>query len=287
MYLQPIARTRNHSLESPATQSSLAPPSAGVVVIPPRDARTKARTETPVLRLVTAGACAEAVDRDARLAVILAIDTVDYTQRMADDEIGMHASCTDIRLRILEPGIASHGARIVKHTGDGCLAEFPSATRAVWFAILFQQAVAAWNAGRARRHRLAFRVGINLGDVIVEPHDVFGHNVNIAARLQEGAKPGGVLVSHAVAASIRDPRLQFDDAGALVLRHVDEPVRGFHVRLARRRGARRDQFAITGSATLTPLNAGMTSRANHSSCSSASLSGTPTDRLTVTRSRPG
>jgi adenylate cyclase len=69
--------------------------------------------------------------------------------------------------------------------------------------------------------------------VYVEPHDVFGHNVNIAARMQESAKPGGVLVSQTVAASVRDSRLRFEDAGDLMLRHIDLPVRGFHVRLAR------------------------------------------------------
>ena len=151
----------------------------------------------------------------------------------------MHASCTDVRLNIIEPGIALHGARIVKHTGDGFLAEFPSATRAVWFAVTFQDAIRTWNVGTPRGHRLEFRVGINLGDVFVEPHDVFGHNVNIAARLQESAKPGGVLVSHAVVASTRDARLQFEDAGDLTLRHIAEPVRGFHAKLKRRRAARR------------------------------------------------
>jgi adenylate cyclase len=69
--------------------------------------------------------------------------------------------------------------------------------------------------------------------VYVEPHDVFGHNVNIAARMQESAKPGGVLISQTVAASVRDSRLRFEDAGDLMLRHIDQPVRGFHVRLAR------------------------------------------------------
>ena len=86
-------------------------------------------------------------------------------------------------------------------------------------------------AGRAQR-RLEFRVGINLGDVIAEAHDVFGHSVNIASRLEAVARPGGVLVSHAVFASVRDPRLPFEDAGELSLKNVNEPVRGFHARLS-------------------------------------------------------
>lgn len=129
----------------------------------------------------------------------------------------------------------------IKHTGDGFLAEFPSATQAVWFAVRFQDAVRIWNARRVRARRFEFRIGINLGDVIVQAHDVFGHSVNIAARLELIARPGGVLVSHAVFVSVRDPRLLFEDAGDLSLRNVDEPVRGFHARLSAsarpRRGA--------------------------------------------------
>jgi class 3 adenylate cyclase len=154
---------------------------------------------------------------------------------MAKDEAGIYASCMAIYRDIIAPEIVHHGARIIKHTGDGFLAEFTSATRAVWFAVMFQNAMQDWNARRERRQQLRFRVGINLGDVYVEPHDVFGHNVNIAARMQGSARPGGVLISQAVAASVRDARLQFKDAGYLTLRHIDEPVRAFHVRLNRRR----------------------------------------------------
>ena len=205
----------------------------------PQRVQSEPRSGPPILRLIRGDACTEAAGSDPRLTVILAADTVGYTRRIAEDEARMHASCTDVRLNIIEPGIALHGARIVKHTGDGFLAEFPSATRAVWFAVTFQDAIRTWNVGMPRGHRLEFRIGINLGDVFVEPHDVFGHNVNIAARLQESAKPGGVLVSHAVVASTRDARLQFEDAGDLTLRHIAEPVRGFHAKLKRRRAGRR------------------------------------------------
>jgi class 3 adenylate cyclase len=172
---------------------------------------------------------------DYRLGVILAADTVAYTRRMAEDEARMHTSCMAVYRDIVVPGIVYHGARIIKHTGDGFLAEFASATRAVWFAVVFQDAMRDWNAREGLRQPLRFRIGINLGDVYVEQHDVFGHNVNIAARMQESARPGGVLISHAVAASVRDTRLQFEDAGDLALRHIDKPVRAFHVRLSRQR----------------------------------------------------
>ena len=112
------------------------------------------------------------------------------------------------------------------------MAEFSSATHAVWFAVRFQDAVRAWNARRRAQRRLEFRIGINLGDVIADAHDVSGHSVNIASRLEAVARTGGVLVSHAVFASVRDARLVFEDAGDFSLKNVKEPVRGFHARLS-------------------------------------------------------
>ena len=187
------------------------------------------RRNQPDLRLISGDDTTPAA---RRLAVIVAADMVDYTRHMADDEAGTHARCTALRRNIVGPAIARHGARIFKHTGDGFMAEFSSATLAVWFAVRFQHAVRAWNARRARERPLEFRIGINLGDVIADAHDVFGHSVNIASRLEAVARPGGVLVSHAVFASVRDARLLFEDAGDLSLKNVKEPVRGFHARLS-------------------------------------------------------
>jgi adenylate cyclase len=194
----------------------------------------KPRQNQPDLRLISDS------DEPAapRLAAIVAADMVDYTRHMADDEAGTHARSTALRRSLIVPGLASYGARLIKHTGDGFLAEFASATRAVRFAVEFQHAVRSWNTRRARSRRLEFRVGVNLGDVIVEAHDVFGHSVNIAARLEAAARPGGVLVSYAVFASVRDPRVLFEDAGELSLKNVDEPVRGFHARLSASRRSR-------------------------------------------------
>ncbi len=193
------------------------------------------------LRLVQAEAGDESAISDSRLAVILAADAVNYTRLMAADEAGTHARLAAIYRTIIEPGIARHSAWIIKNTGDGFLAEFRSATRAVWFALELQDAVRIWNARRSRHKRLEFRVGINLGDVIVAAHDVFGHSVNIAARLEVSAEPGGVLVSHAVFASVRDPRLSFEDAGDLSLRNIGEPVRGFRARSGVPRRPRRSR----------------------------------------------
>ena len=163
----------------------------------------------PDLRLVGDANRASLGFRGTRLAAIVAVDMVDYTRHMASDEAGTHARCAAVSRTVVQPGLARHGARIIKHTGDGFMAEFSSATLAVWFAVKFQDAVRVWNARRAPHRRLEFRVGINLGDVIVEAHDVFGHSVNIASRLESAARPGGVLVSHAVFVSVRDPRLLF------------------------------------------------------------------------------
>ena len=130
------------------------------------------------------------------------------------------------------------GGSAPQFTGDGFMAEFDSATRAVCFALEFQNALRTWNSRRSRDKRLEFRIGINLGDVIVEPHDVFGHNVNIAARLEGMAEPGAVLVSHSVFAAVRDPRLSFEDVGELPLANINETIRGFRANLSRRRSRR-------------------------------------------------
>jgi class 3 adenylate cyclase len=193
----------------------------------------------PELRLVSGASRSSTGSFGTRLAAIVAADMVEFTRHMANDEAGTHARCVALRRTVVQPGLARHGARIIKHTGDGFMAEFSSATEAVWFAVWFQKAVGAWNARRVRERRLEFRVGINLGDVIVEAHDIFGHSVNVASRLESAARPGGVLVSHAVFASVRDPRLLFEDAGDLPLKNIDEPVRGFHARLSTSAKSRR------------------------------------------------
>ncbi len=200
----------------------------------PRRGSQKPRQNQPDLRLISVSVEPAA----PRLAAIVAADMVDYTRHMAGDEAGTHARSTALHRSVILPGLTRHGARLIKHTGDGFLAEFASATRAVWFAVKFQEAVRSWNTRRARSRRLEFRVGVNLGDVIADAHDVFGHSVNIASRLEAAARPGCVLVSYAVFASVRDPRLLFEDAGELSLKNVDEPMRGSHVRLS---GSRRSK----------------------------------------------
>src|SRR5262245_12981688 len=129
-----------------------------------------------------------------RLAAILAADVAGYSRLMHDDEEATHARLTALLATAVEPAIAEHDGRIVKKTGDGLLAEFPSAVEAVRAAIRFQDKVRDLSIDEAEDRRLIFRVGINIGDVIAEPHDIFGDGVNVAARLESICEPGGICV---------------------------------------------------------------------------------------------
>src|SRR6516225_10539810 len=127
-----------------------------------------------------------------RLAAILAADIAGYSRLMADEE-GTLAQLMAHRRTLLEPKIAERSGRIVKTTGDGLLVEFPSAVEAVRCAVEVQRGMAERNALLPIDERLEFRIGINLGDVIVEDDDIYGDGVNVAARLEGLAEPGGVL----------------------------------------------------------------------------------------------
>jgi class 3 adenylate cyclase len=132
---------------------------------------------------------------ERRLSAILAADVAGYSRLMHHDEEATHAKLTALLADGVTPAISEHGGRIVKNTGDGLLAEFPSAVEAVRAAVQFQTRVKELTTAEAEDRRIAFRVGINVGDVIVEPHDIFGDDVNIAARLESIAEPGGICIS--------------------------------------------------------------------------------------------
>src|SRR5256714_5938197 len=118
---------------------------------------------------------------ERRLSAILAADVAGYSRLMHSAEESTHAKLTAVLIEVVHPAIAEHGGRIVKNTGDGFLAEFPSAVEAVRAAAQFQTRIKELTVGEAEDTRITFRVGINVGDVIVEPHDIFGDGVNIAA----------------------------------------------------------------------------------------------------------
>jgi len=134
---------------------------------------------------------------ERRLAAILAADVAGYSRLMEADEEGTLAALRALRRDLADPKIAEHRGRIVKTTGDGLLVEFASVVDAVRCAIEIQRAMAAHNAGVPSERRIDIRCGINLGDIIFEDGDIFGDGVNIAARLEGLAEPGGICLSAA------------------------------------------------------------------------------------------
>jgi TolB-like protein len=164
---------------------------------------------------------------ERRLSAILAADVAGYSRLMHDDEETTHARLTALLADAVTPAIAEHGGRIVKNTGDGFLAEFPSAVEAVRAAVQFQTRIKELTIGEEDR-RIAFRVGINIGDVIVEPHDVFGDGVNIAARLESIAEPGGICISASAYDQVRGKvGAEFADMGEQNLKNIASPVRAY------------------------------------------------------------
>src|SRR5271170_159664 len=166
-----------------------------------------------------------------RLAAILAADVAGYSRLMGADEEGTHAALTELRRAITDPKIAAHHGRIVKTTGDGMLVEFASVVDAVRCAVEMQRAMAEGNAEVPADRRIEFRIGINLGDVIVEGDDLYGDGVNIAARIEALADAGGVFVSNTVHDHVRD-RLPFafEDLGEQQVKNIARPVRVYRVR---------------------------------------------------------
>jgi TolB-like protein/class 3 adenylate cyclase len=166
------------------------------------------------------------VTEQRRLAAIVSADVAGYARLMGRDESGTLAALKAIRQELVDPAIASHGGRIVKTTGDGLLLEFPSVVNAVRCAVEVQAAMVTKTADVPEDRRIAFRIGINQGDIIIEGDDIFGDGVNVAARLQEIAAPGGICVSSRVHEDVRD-RLdtEFDDGGTQTLKNIARPVR--------------------------------------------------------------
>jgi TolB-like protein/Flp pilus assembly protein TadD len=167
---------------------------------------------------------------ERRLSAILAADVAGYSRLMHHDEEATHAKLTALLKDVVNPAIAEHGGRIVKNTGDGFLAEFPSAVEALRAATQFQTRIKELTIGDAEDGRIAFRVGINIGDVIVEPHDIFGDDVNIAARLESIAEPGGICISSSAYDQVRcKVGVEFADMGEQNLKNIPRPVRAYAV----------------------------------------------------------
>src|SRR5947209_9104507 len=166
-----------------------------------------------------------------RLTAILAADVAGYSQLMGTDEEGTHERLKAHLRELIDPKIGEHRGRIVKNTGDGFLAEFASVVDAVRCAVEVQRGMADRSAGTPPEKRIEFRNGINLGDVIVEEHDIFGDGVNVAARLEALAEPGGIWISGTVRDQIRDKLpYPFEDIGEQSVKNIARPVRVFALR---------------------------------------------------------
>src|SRR5215475_13906592 len=167
-----------------------------------------------------------------RLAAILAADVAGYSRMMQADEAGTLAALKSRRAEILQPLIGKHHGRVVKLMGDGVLVEFGSAVEAVECAVQLQTGMEAANATLPEERRIRLRIGINLGDVMVEGGDLYGDGVNIAARLEALAEPGSVVVSRTVFDHVRGKvNLGFDDLSEQQLKNIAERVRIYRLRL--------------------------------------------------------
>src|SRR5713226_7476761 len=167
-----------------------------------------------------------------RLAAIVAADVVSYSHLMGRDESGTVARLREHRKQRFEPVLARYGGRLVKLTGDGALVEFASAVDALGAAIEFQQAMAEANRDQPQDNVIVFRIGLHLGDLIVDGDDLYGDGVNVAARLEAEAPPGGIVISgdvhNAVAGRLK---AVFVALGELSLKNIERPVRAFRVQM--------------------------------------------------------
>ena len=165
-----------------------------------------------------------------RLAAILAIDVVGYSRLMGRDEEGTLAALKAHRTELIDPKAAQYGGQTIKLMGDGALMEFASVVDAVRFAVEVQCAMRDRNANVAEDQRLDFRIGINIGDVIAEDGDIYGDGVNVAARLEGLAQPGGICIRRNVRNQVRDKLdLDLEDLGEVEVKNIERPIRAFHV----------------------------------------------------------
>lgn len=173
---------------------------------------------------------------ERRLVAILAADVAGYSRLMGVDEEGTHARYKAHWRELIEPTIAEHRGRVVKTTGDGFLVQFPSVLEAARCAVAIQQGIAERNTDEPAGRRIEFRLGIHVGDVIADSQDIFGDGVNVAARLQSIAEPGGILISARVHEDIAGKLpLAFEALGAQALKNIARPVGVYRVTPAKPR----------------------------------------------------
>jgi TolB-like protein/Flp pilus assembly protein TadD len=167
-----------------------------------------------------------------RLAAIVAADVAGYSRLMGLDEVGTARTLREHR-KVADALVAKHGGRLVKTTGDGVLLEFPSAVDAVECVVAVQAVMAERNQGVPEDRRMLFRIGINLGDILIEGDDILGDGVNVAARLEGIAEPGGICISSSAYDQVRDKVLvDFTDLGEQTLKNIARPIRAYAVSLS-------------------------------------------------------
>lgn len=186
---------------------------------------------------------------ERRLAAVLAADVAGYSRLMGSDEEGTLARLKAVRKALVDPVIASHRGRIVKTTGDGMLVEFASAVDAVRGAVEVQRGMAGWSASVPQDQKIEFRIGIHVGDIIFDDNDIFGDGVNVAARLEGIAEPGGVCISDDAYRQIRGKvEIGCDDLGEQNLKNIAEPMRAWRLQL-RGQGAEKPQLSSAATQT--------------------------------------
>src|SRR6266481_1744488 len=164
-----------------------------------------------------------AVER--RLAAIVAMDVVGYSRLMGADEVGTLTALKSHRTALLDPVVAAHHGRLVKSTGDGLLLEFASVVDAIGCAVAVQRGMLSRNAEVPEDKRLVFRIGVNIGDIIIDGSDIFGDGVNVAARLEALCEPGGICISRAANDHVRDKlRLSFADLGEQTVKNIARAI---------------------------------------------------------------
>ena len=171
---------------------------------------------------------ADRLGLERRLAAILAADVVGYSRLMSADEEGTHLRLLAYRREVIGPKVREHRGRIVKHTGDGALVEFGSVVDALRCALEVQQNIRTRNAGLPEDRRIEFRIGVDLGDVILAPDDIYGHGVNVASRLEGLAAPGGICITADAWRLVRGAiAAEFVDLGEKRLKNIADPAHVF------------------------------------------------------------
>jgi adenylate cyclase len=181
-----------------------------------------------------------------RLAAILAADVVGYSRLMAADEAGTLVELSALRRELIDPKIAEHGGRTVKLMGDGALVEFASVVDALECAVAIQLTVGKRNAPKPEDRRIVFRIGINVGDIIIEGDDIYGDGVNVAARLESLAEPGGICISSSVREQVLNKvPISFSDLGEQTVKNIERPIRVYYVLLEGTSSATPPEVAVS------------------------------------------